>query len=73
MEIEKLRNQIANELKQIEEMIEKEEDKNKIDIERKKLDEMLEQYIKYIQKYCTTIHDNSSFIRIKKSDKINKK
>ena len=48
MEIEKLRNQIANELKQIEEMIEKEEDKNKIDIERKKLDEMLEQYIKHI-------------------------
>ena len=48
MEIEKLRNKIANELKQIEEMIKKEEDKNKIDIERKKLDEMLEQYIKHI-------------------------
>ena len=48
MEIEKLRNKIANELKLIEEMIKKEEDKNKIDIERKKLDEMLEQYIKHI-------------------------
>ena len=73
MEIEKLKEQIANKLRKIEEMIENKEEKNKINIERKKLDEMLEEYIKHIQKYITIIHDNSSFIRIKKFDKINKK
>ena len=48
MEIEKLKEQIANKLRKIEEMIENKEEKNKINIERKKLDEMLEEYIKHI-------------------------
>ncbi len=48
MEIEKLKEQIANKLRKIEEMIENKEEKNKINIEREKLDKMLEEYIKHI-------------------------
>lgn len=40
-----LKEQIAQKLKKIEEMIQKEEDKNKIEKERKELDNLLEKYL----------------------------
>ncbi len=46
--MENLKEQIAQKLKQIENMIETEKDKNKIETERKKLDKLLEQYLKDI-------------------------
>ena len=48
MEIEEIKQNIKKELKEIEEMIINEEEKDKIDLKRKKLDEMLEEYMKYI-------------------------
>lgn len=45
-----LKEQIAQKLKKIENMIEKEVDKEQIEIERKQLDDLLEKYIKELQK-----------------------
>lgn len=41
-----LKEQIAQKLKKIENMIEKEVEKNQIEAERKELDKLLEEYIK---------------------------
>ena len=43
--MDNLKDQIAKKLKQIEQMIEVEENKNKIEEERKELDELLEKYL----------------------------
>ncbi len=43
-----LKEQIAQKLKQIEKMIETEEEKSKIELERKELDQLLEKYLKDI-------------------------
>ena len=48
METEKLKQQIGEKLKEIEEMIIKGDDKEEIEEQRKKLDRMLEEYIKNI-------------------------
>ncbi len=47
--MEKLKQQIAQKLKQIEEMIEIGEKKNKIEVQRKELDKLLNEYLKDIQ------------------------
>lgn len=46
--MDKLKEQIAEKLKQMEEMIEEEENKSKIEKERKELDRLLEEYLKDI-------------------------
>ena len=48
MKDEELKNQIFNQLKKVEKMIEIKEEKDQIEIERKKLDKLLEKYIKDI-------------------------
>lgn len=44
--MENLKEQIAQKLKKIEEMIKKEENKNQIEKQRKELDDLLEKYLK---------------------------
>lgn len=46
--MEKLKQEIAQKLKQIEKMIETGEDKSKIEIKRKEIDKLLEEYLKKI-------------------------
>lgn len=48
--MENLKKEIAKKLKQIEEMIQEEENKNKIEEQRRELDMLLEKYLKDIQK-----------------------
>ncbi len=47
--MEKLKQQIAQKLKQIEKMIEIGEEKNKIEVQRKELDKLLNEYLKDIR------------------------
>lgn len=46
--MDNLKEQIAQKLKQIEEMIERQEDKSKIEAVRKELDKLLKEYLKEI-------------------------
>lgn len=46
--MEKLKQKIAENLKQIEKMIETGEDKDNIEIKRKELDKLLEEYLKNV-------------------------
>lgn len=48
--MDELKRKIAQKLKQIEELIKKDEDKSKIELERKELDKLLKKYLKDIQK-----------------------
>ena len=46
--MDELKRKIAQKLKQIEELIKKDEDKSKIELERKELDKLLKKYLKDI-------------------------